>query len=518
MTAGAERSRVVWLLPLAMAAAWPIANLLHNNWSMLIASDLPRAALWWLGIFASAAGLTFVASRWITRWSFPQYALAAAIALVGLFLFEWAVPHIGRGLAVVGIPARAANLVYPLLVLLTVLGVGRYAGSVTGRKIVATFIVVGSGSSLALVGLDIVRSGVPSGLPASARPYIAPGDIPAQRPNVLMVMMDGYARADVLSRIEALDNTTFLDALRARGFTIVDRAVANYPVTYLSLSSMLAGDYLATPEHPPYAMRARFYDVIQGNNPVVASFRGMGYTYVHSGNVWGGSSCSGREDVCLNSVDRAPTREIDLDIMQMTPFRLFLPSLVAGTARGDLRFILRNLDVLYRRTPVFFFAHTIPPHPPFEWNADCSKKKRLTTLEFWSSPDEYRDNILCVNREALKLADSVIARDSSAILVFFSDHGSAFLKPFAQRLDTWSDAMIAERFPTFVAIRAPAACTASLPQNLTNVNLGRFLVACVSGHPVEYRPDRFFTSTDERHADFGRVHEITPRVEATHVR
>jgi hypothetical protein len=516
-TADVARSSGPWLALMAMAAAWPIANLLHNNWSMLILNDLWRAAWWWAAIFATTCVLAAMAAGAVRRWTFAQCALGAGVGLVAFFLFEWAVSHSATALSLVGLPRRAANVIYPALAIVLVLAVVRLAASVPGRKVVATFLAVGSGSSLALLAADMLRTGVPLGSGQAAQPLVSASATPERRPNVFMIVLDGYARSDVLFRIAGFDATPFVRALRERGFTVLDRSVANYPVTYLSVSSTLAADYLATPEHGPYLNRAGFYDVMRGNNRVVASFRALGYAYVHSGNFWSGSSCSGGEDVCLNALDPAHAREIDINIMLMTPFRLFLP-LVASTERGNLPFITGNLDAIYLKTPVFFFGHTIPPHPPFERSADCSRKKHVARVEFWSDPHEYRDNLMCVNSQILQLVDAVVARDPEAVLVLLSDHGTAFLKPFDSGLEEWSDAMITERFPTFMAIRAPARCNSVLPNSLSNVNVGRFLVACAAGSALEYRPDRFFTSTYERHAGFGEVREITHRIESLRLR
>ena len=159
----------------------------------------------------------------------------------------------------------------------------------------------------------------------------------------------------------------------------------------------------------------------------------------------------------------------------------------------------------------------MPPHPPFEWNPDCSRKKQLPDLETWSSPKEYGRNIQCVNRQLLRLADELNRRDPDALVVFISDHGSSFNHPFESELDQWTSEMIAERFPSFVAIKSPARCKQWLRSDLSNVNIGRFVVACIGGVAPEYLPDRFFTAAHERHPDFGHVHEITERVHSLHL-
>ena len=523
MTVAPERHDPVrsrwWLLVVAMAAAWPIANLLHNNWSMLIASDLGRAALWWAAVFVVTSAVVLVGSRWFRRARLGQIAVAASVGLVLFFLFEWAIPYLALLLGKLGLPRRAANPVYLAFAVLVTLAVLRFARNAPARRIVAAFIVVGAGMSLVSLTSDLISRSLHDSSDYAAQSLNAPATAaPEARPNVFLVILDGYSRLDVLSQVAGFDNAPVVAALRDQGFVVLGKSVANYPLTYLSVSSLLATDYVAVPENPRFTRRSHFYDVIQGNNPWVASFRAMGYHYAHSGNVWGGSACSGREDFCLNSLEDVPTREIDLTIVQMTPLRLLLPSVVTTTERGNLEFIEDGLDAIYQRAPFFFFGHTMPPHPPFERRADCSRKKRLPSLEWWSYPQEYKDNTLCVNSQLTRLVDKVIARDPDAILVFLSDHGSGFTKPFEQGLEQWTDDMIAERFPSFVAIRVPARCRQQLPDNLSNVNVGRFVVSCVSGTTPDYRADRFFTSAPERHPSFGRVHEITARVQALNLR
>src|SRR5688572_20327562 len=104
-----------WLLVVAVAAAWPVSNLLHNNWTMLIASDLQRASLWWLGFFALTTLVVVVASRLFQRIALARWALAASVGLVLFFLFEWGVPKLGALLLKVGVPRRAGNVLYLLL-------------------------------------------------------------------------------------------------------------------------------------------------------------------------------------------------------------------------------------------------------------------------------------------------------------------------------------------------------------------------------------------------------------------
>src|SRR5688500_10414683 len=85
-------------------------------------------------------------------------------------------------------------------------------------------------------------------------------------------------------------------------------------------------------------------------------------------------------------------------------------------------------------------------------------RSRAPAQRTQSYPQEYKESTSCVNLQLTRLVDKVIARDPGAILIFLSDHGSGFARAGERPLDQWSDEMIAERFPSFVAVRVPEPC------------------------------------------------------------
>ena len=63
-------------------------------------------------------------------------------------------------------------------------------------------------------------------------------------PDIYLIVLDGYAREDVLRQHYKFDNSAFLDGLRGRGFQVSGASTANYNWTFLSLASFLNMDYL----------------------------------------------------------------------------------------------------------------------------------------------------------------------------------------------------------------------------------------------------------------------------------
>jgi hypothetical protein len=47
-------------------------------------------------------------------------------------------------------------------------------------------------------------------------------------PDIYYIIVDGYARADVLREYYEFDNSEFLNGLEKRGFTVNDSSRANY--------------------------------------------------------------------------------------------------------------------------------------------------------------------------------------------------------------------------------------------------------------------------------------------------
>jgi len=63
-------------------------------------------------------------------------------------------------------------------------------------------------------------------------------------PDIYYIVLDGYARSDILNDIYHYDNSEFLDYLRQAGFRIAKQSRSNYCQTLLSLSSTLNMIYL----------------------------------------------------------------------------------------------------------------------------------------------------------------------------------------------------------------------------------------------------------------------------------
>jgi hypothetical protein len=53
-----------------------------------------------------------------------------------------------------------------------------------------------------------------------------------QLPDILLLVLDGYARDDTLASLYDFDNDAILGELRSRGFEVGYEATANYSITH----------------------------------------------------------------------------------------------------------------------------------------------------------------------------------------------------------------------------------------------------------------------------------------------
>ena len=98
-------------------------------------------------------------------------------------------------------------------------------------------------------------------------------------PDIYYIILDGYARTDVMKSLFDFDNTPFLQRLEKKGFYIARQSTANYCQTPLSLSASLNAVYLDELVRGLGPDQTQLSDLI-GKSNVLASLRPLGYKFV----------------------------------------------------------------------------------------------------------------------------------------------------------------------------------------------------------------------------------------------
>jgi hypothetical protein len=285
---------------------------------------------------------------------------------------------------------------------------------------------------------------------------------PAERPNIYVVLLDGYPRADTLRSV-GIDNRPFLSALSERQFDVASSSHGNYPFTSQVLTSMLQMAHLTSVEslHPPPRspvgqMRAMGEAVRR--SPAIETLDRHGYRTLSAGLPGDPTTPRGVDEY------------IDPGMMTVFEHQVLRRSALWGVLeepwvlphlRAQIRQtfdIVESVAAAERSEPVFLFAHVMSPHTPFVFDqaGDVPTLSCEPTCERWTifaaaigiADDEYwaryGEQIGWVNEFVLSAVDTIIENDPGAVVVLLSDHGA---RATPHDLDEW--------YRTFFAARTP---------------------------------------------------------------
>jgi hypothetical protein len=308
-----------------------------------------------------------------------------------------------------------------------------------------------------------------------------PLQVGATRPDIYYIILDGYARADILKEYYNYDNSEFIRFLEARGFYVADESHSNYPQTYLSLASALNLTYLdplAAAVGEQEDNRRPLEELIQ-NNSVVQLLKAVGYKTAFIASVFSATRNSDIVDLCV--CDLNTLNEFELSLFYLTPVRLFLAQ-PATFYRQDTLNLLDQLETPPDLDgPMFVLSHIVAPHPPFVFgpNGEEVEVKTFSPLDgtHFSGSDEeyiqgYRDQAAYITKRVEAIVDAILAHSAEPpIIIIQSDHGSGFGLDWesAEKTD------MRERFSNFGAYHLPGASETLLYERMTPVNTFRVI-------------------------------------------
>jgi hypothetical protein len=358
--------------------------------------------------------------------------------------------------------------------------------------------------------------------PMKWAPILQTGAQPPEKlPDVYLIVLDGYARSDVLKENFDFDNTPFLKHLEQKGFYIPQRSTANYCQTRLSLASILNADYL-----DEYVSKlgqdATLMRELIGANSVSKTFKKLGYRIVSFATGYDETDHVGRD---MRLAPFTELSEFHRMLTNLTPLGDVLPDLLAArdpydAARERTLFLLNTLPQIARYAePTFTVAHVVAPHPPFifgENGEDISPRKMKYLLCDASSFDShygaenyregYRRQAIFVTRQIERVIDQILENSPEPpIIILQSDHGSG-MNLDAQDVKK-SD--MHERMGILNAYLFPDRDYHRLSETITPVNTFRVVLNQFFGAQLEMLPEKNYYSTWTSPFDFI---EVTDRV------
>jgi hypothetical protein len=341
-----------------------------------------------------------------------------------------------------------------------------------------------------------------------------PGSLPTPvegTPNVYWLLLDGYARPDVLERVVGFDDSPFVQELGRRGFEVSSSSLASYPRTHLSVSATLQMDYVIEPGDPSAGEFERFGPVVIGRSNTTARFRAHGYSiaYGPAGGVEWSACRRDLVDVCLDPHRPAPsTGELEQTLLDLTPLGALPLPVPYADPGGMVDQVLDPATGL--QEPFFVFQHLLTPHDPYRYDEDCAPRSVPTNRHALSGPEQvhaYRTQVRCINELVLDAVDRIIDADPDAVIIVQSDHGSDFTFSWKADPADWTDDQLVERYGAFDAMRLPAGCDAQV-EGVALVNTFRVVFGCIEGHPPQLLPYRLFLQPLD---DLSAITEADPK-------
>ena len=313
---------------------------------------------------------------------------------------------------------------------------------------------------------------------------------PLVKRDIYYIVLDEYARADILKEMFAFDNSEFIRDLQEKGFIVPDSIHSNYPATPLSIASTLNMDYIqslapALDRLPERWLMTPFID----HSRMRTLLESQGYQTVSLSTNW-----TITDNVTTDRyLHPFPVMLTDFEgfILDMTPLRAFeplirsfasVPSPVAHRRIVQYDFAaLADLSKL--PGPKFIFAHIISPHPPFVFDQTGQPLDSPGSFtfedanEFPGSLTQYREGYVAqvqfVNYQLLKMIDAILAQSEvPPIIILEADHGSGLLTDLASPDNT----CIQERFSPFGAYYLPDVKREVIPDDISAVNLFRIIL------------------------------------------
>ena len=351
-------------------------------------------------------------------------------------------------------------------------------------------------------------------------------------PDVYFIILDGYGRQDVLAELFDYDNSEFISALEAKGFTVADESWSNYGHTSLSLAATLNLDYVndLAAKMDPGSRDLRPLGELIENSVVRRTFDDLGYQFVAFETDLAYTSIDSA-DIYMQPDYSANRNELALlSGLELNEFEgMFLESTIARVAldhylqaqtdladfvtgfpyqkhRDRVLFTISSLSEFADRDGEFLiFAHVISPHPPFVFGSNGEQIPNASPFSLQDDGCCTRDEYIRGYREQaefisnlvnLEVSEILARSETPPIIIIQGDHG-----PGAFLASSVSESNLRERFGILNGLFLPGVNAESVKPSISPVNTFRLILREYFDLDLELLPDRSFFSPGSRPYD-----------------
>ena len=267
----------------------------------------------------------------------------------------------------------------------------------------------------------------------------------AKNPDIYYLILDGYARSDLLLEYHEFDNSEIINFLESKGFHVAKNSFANYPLSATSIPAIMNLRYINFLADE-IGSEVRNYKPLIGkdhglyaNNQVIKNFKEMGYKIVTFNTSVLGSRENPLADitVCHTNAHLLDNRLVDA-LARTTMFGYFVERWSEDEKRQVVVCALDEFSEAGNvfNEPVFVWAHVLLPHPPWIFGPNGEHvtpgKPLLITdnPEFrdsgWEPKRQYIQQVQFANKKIVQVVENILGKESNSIIIIQGDHGTAW--------------------------------------------------------------------------------------------
>jgi hypothetical protein len=334
------------------------------------------------------------------------------------------------------------------------------------------------------------------------------------KPDVYYIIIDRYANNRTLKNIYSYDNTQFTDSLKAQGFYVAEKSVANYPFTLPSLASSLNMMYLDDVDKQ--AGKASYdkkplLDLIE-NNELIRFFKKNGYSYIHIGSSSDYTSRNKNADVSyIYEPRRADGVKTYLDTLMNNPnnylaryigtnLRDFVTTeLTKPQNQGNYLIdqMLKISEIPQAKGPKFVFIHSLFTHEPYVFDRDGKYTPSETINSPLDTSKQYIEQLQFANKLIVKMIETIKKNSTTPPIIILQSDEGPYPLAFRQLMTkyNWRNAppdVLKEKLRILNAYYLPDSDTKGFYDSISPVNSFRLILNRYFGSSLPILPDNAY--------------------------
>lgn len=339
-------------------------------------------------------------------------------------------------------------------------------------------------------------------------------------PDVYYIILDAYARQDVLEDLYQFDNSDFIQTLEEYDFYIAQESRSNYDSTELSIASSLnmlhlldMSNFIGGEGEIEDELARRVPAYLIDHALVFDVFKELGYTTVAFNSGYNGTEYKGA-DIYVQSPDiqDASLESIGFELMLLdTSIGKALLQIADGAwmphekmfeaHRSRILFTLDQLPSFAEKEgPQFIYAHIVNPHVPFVFGPDGERVQGLDPFTLLDArPGDprnvelYRGQVQYINKMVAAAIDEILKKSAvPPIIVIQADHGGKVFSGAEPSLENRERL----QFQILNALHIPDIDRGALTPSMSPVNTFRIILNELSTGNFPLLDDRSYVQYD----------------------